>query len=84
LQFYELISYLLDAPENEDNVRSFLFFMEQKDLRELSKRIDLEPNIREVIQNTKEQGFCLAARKDTYENVEITRRDLLNKCETVK
>lgn len=83
LQFYELISYLLDAPENEDNVRSFLFFMEQKDLRELSKRIDLEPNIREIIQTTKEQGFCLTARKDTYENVEITRRDLLNKCETV-
>ncbi|MEA2095938.1 MAG: PD-(D/E)XK nuclease family protein [Candidatus Cloacimonadota bacterium] len=82
LQFYEFISYLIDSPEIEQKIQSHLFFVEQKIMTELTKRIDLKDTIQEVLQNIIESGFALADKKDTYEDIEITRRDLKMKTET--
>jgi len=79
LQFYELIYYLIESPDLMTSIRSHLYFIEQKDLKNLNKRIDLTENIKEIVQNLLEKGFRLNQKKDPYENVEITRRDLLAK-----
>jgi len=81
LQFYEFISYLIDSPEIEQKIQSHLFFVEQKIMTELTKRINLKDTIKEVLQNIIENGFALADKKDTYEDIEITRRDLKMKTE---
>ena len=76
LQFYEFISYLIDSPEIEQKIKSHLFFIEQKIMTDISKKIDLKNSIKEALLNIINNGFTLADKKDTYENIEITRRDL--------
>ena len=46
-----------------------------------SKRIDLKDAIKEALQNVINNGFTLADKKDIYEDIEITRRDLKMKTE---
>ena len=82
LQFYEAISYLIDSPELEQKIHSHLFFVEQKIMTDIFKRIDLEDAIKEALQNIIDNGYALANKKDTYEDIEITRRDLKIKTET--
>jgi hypothetical protein len=84
LQFYEFISYLIDSPEIEQKIQSHLFFVEQKIMTDISKRIDLKDAIKEALQNIIKNGFMLADKKDTYEDIEITRRDLKMKDELIK
>ncbi len=81
LQFYEFINYLIDAPEIEQRIQSHLFFIEQKIMTDNSKRINLKDAIKETLQNILDTGFMLADKKDTYEDIEITRRDLKMKTE---
>ena len=81
LQFYEFISYLIDSPEIEQKIQSHLFFVEQKIMTELTKRINLKNAIKESLQNIIDNGFALADKKDTYEDIETTRRDLKKKTE---
>ena len=76
LQFYESLSYLIDSPEIEQKIQSHLFFVEQKIMTDISKRIDLKDTIKEALQSIIDNGFTLADKKDTYEDTEITRRDL--------
>ncbi len=84
LQFYEFINYLIDSPELENKLYSYLFFIEEKNLSKLTKRIDLKETITEVVQSILENGFSLAKSKDDYEDIEITRRDLKMKLELMK
>ncbi len=84
LQFYEFIHYLIDSPEIEKIIQSHLFFIEQKIMTDNSKRIDLKYEIKEALQNIIDNGFNLADKKDTYEDIEITRRDLNVKTEIHK
>ena len=81
LQFYEFICYLIDSPEIEQKIQSHLFFVEQKIMTDISKRIDLKDAMKEALQNIIDNGFSLADKKDTYEDIEITRRDLKMKTE---
>lgn len=81
LQFYEFISYLIDSPEIEQKIQSHLFFVEQKKMTDISKRIDLKDAINESLQNIINNGFILADKKGTYEDIEITRRGLKMKTE---
>ncbi|MBC8415890.1 MAG: hypothetical protein H8E11_05620, partial [Candidatus Cloacimonetes bacterium] len=60
------------------------FFIEEKNLSNLTKRIDLKGAITEVIRRISENGFSLAESKDDYEDIEITRRDLKMKLELMK
>ncbi len=84
LQFYEFISYLIDSPKLENKLHSYLFFIEEKNMPYLFRRIDLKETITEVVQNIIENGFSLADSKDEYENIEVTRRDLKMKLELMK
>lgn len=84
LQFYEFISYLIDSPEIEQKLQSHLFFVEQKIMTDIFKRIDLKDVIKVALQNIIDNGFTLADKKDTYEDIEITRRDLKMKAELIK
>ncbi|MCF7793350.1 MAG: PD-(D/E)XK nuclease family protein [Candidatus Cloacimonetes bacterium] len=77
LQFYEEIYYLIDQPELQDKISSFLFFVEQKDMRKLNRRIDLKEEIFDVLEEIFENGFAVADKSDRFEHVEITRRDLV-------
>lgn len=81
LQFYEEIYYLIDFPAMIEQMNSFLFFVEQKDMKQLSKRIDLKDKISEIVLNIIDNGFVVTEKKEKYENPEITRRDLLSKSE---
>jgi len=81
LQFDEFICELIDSPEIEQKIQSHLFFVEQKIMTNISKRIDLEDTIKEALQSIIDNGFTLADKKDTYEDIEITRRDLKMKTE---
>ncbi len=82
LQFYEFISYLIDSPKIEQKIQSHLFFVEQKIMTDINRQIDLKNAIKEALQNVIDNGFTLADKKDIYENIEITRRDLKMKTET--
>ncbi|MCD4795761.1 MAG: PD-(D/E)XK nuclease family protein, partial [Candidatus Cloacimonetes bacterium] len=82
LQFYESINYLIESPELENKLNSYLFFIEEKKLSILTKPIDLKEAITEVVQSILENGFYLAGSKDEYEDIEITRRDLKMKLES--
>lgn len=84
LQFYEFINYLIESPEFENKLNSYLFFIEEKNLSKLFNQIDLKGAITEVVQSILENGFSLAGSKDEYENIEITRRDLKMKMELLK
>ncbi len=84
LQFYENISYLIDIPTIIDKLNSYLFFVEQKDLKHLSKRTELKSEITEEIDLLMKDGFGLAEKKDKYEDIDVTRRDLLTKVEDLK
>ena len=84
LQFYEFINYLIESPEVENKLNSYLFFIEEKNLTKLTKKIDLKETITEVVQSILENGFSLAGSKDEYEDIEITRRDLKMKMELMK
>jgi len=81
LQFYEAISYLIESPEIEQKIQSHLFFVEQKIMKDLKKRIDLKEAIKVALKSIIDKGFALASKKDTYEDIEITRRDLKVKTE---
>jgi ATP-dependent helicase/nuclease subunit B len=83
LQFYENISYLIDLPAIADKLKSYLFFVEQKDLKALSKRVDLKDEITERIVLVMKEGFRLSEKKDKYEETDITRRDLQTKGEEI-
>ncbi len=84
LQFYELIYYLIDSPSMIDDISSYLFFIEQKDMKSISKRLDMKSEITDVLQNIIENGFMVSERKNTYEEIDITRRDLKMKTELIK
>ncbi len=84
LQFYEFICYLIDSPEIEQKIQSHLFFVEQKIMTDISKRVDLKDAIKETLQKIIDNGFTLANKKNTYEDIEITRRDLGMKTEVRK
>lgn len=81
LQFYEEIYYLIDQPEIMDEISSYLFFVEQKDLKKLSKRSDLKEEIIKAVERILSDGFGLADKKYAYEELEVTRRDLRKKPE---
>ena len=51
-------------------------------MTDISKRIDLKDAIKEALQNIIDNGFTLSNKKDTYEDIEISRRDLKAKIET--
>lgn len=76
LQFYEEIYYLIDSPDSSDEIDSYLFFVEQKDLKKLSKKSDLKEEIIKAVKKILSEGFGLADKKYAYEELEITRRDL--------
>ena len=82
MQFYESICYLIDSPTTSNELNSFLFFVEQKDLRSISKKINLKEEITKTIQKIIETDFHISEKKDAYEEVEITRRDLFSKIKT--
>ncbi|MCK4311392.1 MAG: PD-(D/E)XK nuclease family protein, partial [Candidatus Cloacimonetes bacterium] len=84
LQFYEFINYLIESPEFKNELNSYLFFIEEKNLSKLTKPINLKEAITEVIQSILENGFSLAGSKDDYEDIEITRRDLKMKMDLMK
>ncbi|MDO9578044.1 MAG: PD-(D/E)XK nuclease family protein [Candidatus Cloacimonadales bacterium] len=79
LQFYEEIYYLIDFPDLLEKLNSFLFFVEQKDMKQLAKRSDLKEEITKVVEDILENGFAVLERADKYETAEITRRDLVKK-----
>lgn len=79
LQFYENICYLIDIPQIIEKLNSYLFFVEQKDIKKLSRRIDLKEEIENSIKQTVENGFGLAEKADKFEDIDITRRDLWKK-----
>jgi len=81
LQFYEFISYLIDSPEIEQKIKSHLFFIEQKIMTDISKRTDLKNAIEEALKNIIDNGFTLADKQGTFEDIAITRRDLKMKSE---
>ena len=76
LQFYEEIYYLIDNPSLENEIDSYLFFVEQKDMKKLTKRINLKEEITEVLENILKNGFAVAEKVNDYESIEITRRVL--------
>jgi len=76
LQFYEHICYDTDIPGIISNLNSYLFFVEQKDMKQITKRIDLKQEIEESIEQVVEKGYGLAEKADKYEQIEVTRRDL--------
>ena len=53
-------------------------------MTDIFKRIDLKDVIKVALQNIIDNGFTLADKKDTYEDIEITRRDLKMKAELIK
>jgi PD-(D/E)XK nuclease superfamily len=81
LQFYEDICYLVDLPAIVEQLNSYLFFVEQKDMKRLSKRVELKEVITDRIDQLRQEGFRLSEKKADYEEIDITRRDLLNKRE---
>jgi hypothetical protein len=76
LQFYEEICYLIDSPEMKDEIESYLYFVEQSDLKKLVKRSDLKADLNDIWRKISLLGFMVPKKKDLYETVEITRRDL--------
>ena len=83
LQFYENICYLIELPAIVEKLNSYLFFVEQKDLKQLTKRTELKDEISERFNQIMNEGFGLAEKKDKYEEIDITRRDLLTKREEI-
>ncbi|MFC1887605.1 PD-(D/E)XK nuclease family protein [Candidatus Cloacimonadota bacterium] len=82
LQFYEMLySYDYKGKRSETAVRPYIYFVEQKQLEPISKRIDLEDSIIETLKNIIDAGYRVNEKKHTYENVKITRRDLRAKRE---
>ena len=79
LQFYENISYLIDVPTIVEKLNSYLFFVEQQDMKVLNKRVELKDEIAELITQITNKGFRLDEKKDKYEDIDITRRDLIKK-----
>jgi len=83
LQFYENICYLIELPAIVEKLNSYLFFVEQKNLKRLTKRTELKDEISERFDQIMNEGFGLAEKKDKYEEIDITRRDLLTKREEI-
>ena len=79
LQFYENICYLIDVPIIINQLNSYLFFVEQQDMKQLSNRIELKDDVTELIKQITNAGFGVNEKKDKYENIDITRRDLYKK-----
>ena len=79
LQFYENICYLIDIPEIIEQLNSYLFFIEQEDMKQLSKRIELKEEIEDMVKQIIDTGYVIAEKKDKYEDIDITRRDLYKK-----
>jgi len=79
LQFYENICYLIEVPQIIEQLNSYLFFVEQEDMKQLSKRIDIKVEIEDTLKQVIESGYNLAEKKDKYEDLDITRRDLFKK-----
>jgi len=48
-------------------------------MKHLSKRIELKKEIEETLKQIIETGYDLTEKKDKYEDIDITRRDLLKK-----
>jgi hypothetical protein len=76
LQFYENICYLIDLPTIVEQLNSYLFFIEQKDMKHLTKRIELKDEVKIVVEQIINSGYDLSLKADKYEDIEITRRDL--------
>ena len=83
LQFYENICYLIDLPTIVKKLNSYLFFIEQEDMKEITKRVDLKDGIEKTVSEIINSGYGLAVKADKYENVDITRRDLYKKEEHI-
>ncbi len=79
LQFYENICYLIDLPTIVEQLNSYLFFIEQKDMKQLSKPIELKDEVKNVVDQIINSGYTLSVKADKYEDIEITRRDLVKK-----
>ena len=62
LQFYELLCYDYDSLEKPADIISCLYFIEQKDLKRISKRINLEEEIIKTLISLQEKGFTLAEK----------------------
>nr|HPR18537.1 PD-(D/E)XK nuclease family protein [Candidatus Cloacimonadota bacterium] len=76
LQFYEEIYYLIDHPNRAEEIASYLFFVEQKEMKKPDKRIDMKESITNVLENILENGFAVTDKPGNFEETDITRRDL--------
>jgi len=79
LQFYENICYPIDVPGIINQLNSYLFFVEQEDLKKLSKRTDLKDEIEDTLKQITKSGYSIAKKTAKYEDIDVTRRDLLKK-----
>ena len=62
-----------------EKLNSYLFFVEQQGMKTLNKRVELRDEIDELIMQIINLGFGLNDKKDKYEDINITRRDLFKK-----
>lgn len=84
LLFYELLYYILENPELIEQIQSYIFFIEDKQLhsqsfRKKSKR-EIIAEFREEVKTMFEEllinGFEIAKKIDRYDIIEISRKDL--------
>ncbi len=48
-------------------------------MKQLSKRIELKDEVKNVVDQIINSGYTLSVKADKYEDIEITRRDLVKK-----
>ena len=73
LQFYELMFY--PQRTGGEDLESYLWFIEQKQMHRITNRISLEEAILEVWDGLEQDGFVIPPRRAPYERTDITRRD---------
>ena len=87
LIMYEELYYLQRKPELIDAVKSYLYFVEKaaeytiKTSKKYDKAMvlaDFEERIKQTVAQVITNGYELATKIGNYENLEITRRDLLS------
>ncbi len=86
LLFYELLYYILENPKLIEQIQSYIFFTEDKQLHSQSFK---KKSKREIIAEFREEvkilfeellinGFGIAKKIDPYDIIEITRKDLFS------
>jgi hypothetical protein len=88
LVFYEIFYYILQNDSNYKDINSYLYFVMDKKFHPFIKEDkqvyldELKESFVNVFSDIIKNGYTLSEKKNMYENIEITRRDLQKRIKT--